>query len=109
MMTIDANKLGLSERNMIELAHCFDQVPTIDHVVVFGSRAKGNFSTRSDLDLCLFGDQISTKDLSRLYHLIDDSYIPYQTDVVAYNRLDHADLKAHIDRVGKVIWQRKQS
>lgn len=108
-MTIDPTEFGLSERNLNELAQCFDQVSALDHVVVFGSRAKGNFSTRSDIDLCLFGDQLSTKDLNRVYHLIDDSYIPYQTDLVVYHRLDHPELKDHIDHVGKVIWQRKQT
>lgn len=44
--------------------------------------------------------------LSRLHSLLEDEGpLPYLFDVVDYTHLEHEDLKSHIDRVGKAIYE----
>jgi hypothetical protein len=38
---------------------------------------------------------------------IDESYIPYLFDISIYEQLNSESLKDHINRVGKIFYQRK--
>lgn len=79
----------------------------IDKVVIFGSRAKGNYKTGSDVDLAVYGDRVTFDVVARLHSMLEDeSPMPYFFDVINVNHLDNHDLKLHIERVGKVIFQR---
>lgn len=51
-------------------------------VFLFGSRAKGNARSRSDIDIALLSDQPLPLLISQLKEKIEESTIPYQVDVV---------------------------
>ena len=100
-------KYGLSERTLATLDSIFRKYPGIKQVVLYGSRAKGKYRIGSDIDLSLkTGDEFSFahKDLLRIAGDFDDSDMPYFVDVSIYDRLSNPKLKAHIDRVGKVLY-----
>jgi predicted nucleotidyltransferase len=79
----------------------------IERVVLYGSRAKGNFREGSDIDLSLFTDSTFTRDdLTNLANDFDDSDMPYLVDCHTYHSLKNEKLKNHIDRVGKVLYAR---
>jgi len=40
---------------------------------------------------------------------LDDLLLPYEIDLSLYDQLGHAELVAHIDRVGRVIYQKMQT
>lgn len=42
-MANTVNPLGLSPTVINDLCHCFQRYPSIELVLIFGSRAKGNF------------------------------------------------------------------
>lgn len=97
-------KYGLPERTLNTLNLIFKKYPGIKEAVLYGSRAKGNYRSGSDIDLSLKTDNaFSRTDLLRIANDFDDSDIPYFVDVSIYDKLSNPDLKAHIDRVGKVI------
>ena len=96
---------GLSDKTLATLSSIFRKYPGIKQTVIYGSRAKGNYRTGSDIDLTLITDETFThNDLLHIAGDFDDSNIPYLVDVSIYNKLSNADLKAHIDRVGKVLY-----
>ena len=96
---------GLSDRTFNTLRSIFQKYPGIKQVVLYGSRAKGKFRTGSDIDLSLKTDNTFTRsDLLHIAGDFDDSDIPYFVDVSIYDKLSNPDLKAHIDRVGKVLY-----
>ena len=83
----------------------FKKYPGIEQVVLYGSRAKGKYRTGSDIDLSLMTDNTFTRtDLLRIAGDFDDSDMPYFVDVSIYRKLSNPDLKAHIDRVGKILY-----
>jgi len=96
---------GLSDKTLNTLNFIFNKYPGIEQAVLYGSRAKGNFRTGSDIDLSLKTKvDFSFTDLLRIMNDFDDSNMPYFVDVSIYDQLSNLDLKAHIDRVGKVLY-----
>lgn len=102
--------LGLRQSDIDYIVEVIGKFSEINKAVVFGSRAKGNFKPGSDIDIAIFGDKITFNTLSVLHsELEDQGPLPYLFDVVDYTHLDHKELKEHIDRAGKVIFERQQS
>lgn len=97
-------RFGLSETTIVKLQAIFSHHPQIDRVILYGSRAKGNFKTGSDIDLCLLGTQLNLDLLSKILEEIEELLLPYTVDLSLYSELDNQDLKSHIDRVGQVFY-----
>jgi predicted nucleotidyltransferase len=98
-------KYGLSDRTLSSLNSIIHKYPGIKQVVLYGSRAKMNFRRGSDIDLSLKTDSAFThSDLLHVAGDFDDSDIPYFVDVSVYSMISNPDLKAHIDRVGKILY-----
>jgi len=98
-------KYGLPDITLNTLDSIFHKYSGIREAVLYGSRAKGKYRRGSDIDLSLkTGDNFTFTDLLRISGDFDDSNIPYFVDVSIYDQLSNLDLKAHIDRVGKVLY-----
>jgi len=96
---------GLSDNTLSILDSIFSKYPGIKQAVLYGSRAKGKYRNGSDIDLSLkTGENFTFNDLLHISGDFDDSDIPYFVDVSIYDKLSNPDLKAHIDRVGKVLY-----
>ncbi|MBD2230621.1 nucleotidyltransferase domain-containing protein [Phormidium tenue] len=101
-----ANAYGLTESDMAQIVAACCQFEEIAAVVLFGSRAKGNYKPGSDVDLAVKGDRITRRTLAQLADLLNEELpLPYFFDVVHYNSLDQP-LVDHIDRVGVVLYDR---
>lgn len=101
-----AAALGLSQATLDKLNSVFKQHRAIDSVLIYGSRAKGNYRPGSDIDLTIQGGMIEFAELMQIEDQIDDLLLPYTVDLSCYNQLANADLIAHIDRVGVVIYNK---
>lgn len=96
---------GLSDRTINTLNSIFYKYSGIIQVVLYGSRAKGNYRNGSDIDLSLKTSPAFTRtDLLHIAGDFDDSDMPYFVDVCIYEKISNPDLKAHIDRIGKVLY-----
>ena len=99
-------KYGLPERTLSTLDSIFRKYTGIRQAILYGSRAKGKYRRGSDIDLSLkIGENFTRSDLLHITGDFDDSDMPYFVDVSIYEALSNPDLKAHIDRVGKIIYQ----
>ena len=97
---------GLNEKECAVLQTLFAANARIAEVVLYGSRAKGNYKPFSDVDIVLIGDDLSRIDVNRLYAAIDDSSLPYKFDISLLTSLKNEELIAHIERVGITIYKR---
>ena len=96
---------GISDRTAKTLNSIFQKYSGVRKVILYGSRAKGKFRSGSDIDISLKTDASFTRtDLLRIGNDFDDSDMPYFVDVSIYDKLSNPELKAHIDRVGKVLY-----
>ncbi len=99
---------GLSDKVIEDICSVFERHANIEKVVIFGSRAKGNYSSGSDIDLAVKGDGISFSQLMDINVGIEDLGLLYKVDVVSYNKVVGTPIAAHIDRVGKVFYEKKE-
>ena len=73
----------------------------ITDIIIFGSRAKGNFKKGSDIDIALKGENISFDLVTRLKTKFNQKMmIPYHVDLVHYESISNNNLIDHIDRAG---------
>ena len=105
------NKFGLPERTVNELLEYFKSKPEVEKVMVYGSRAKGNFKNGSDIDFAVWLDEKSVKMGKTAYDLrieaeLDDLDTPYMFDVTDYNNLTHTGMKQSIDRDGVLFYEK---
>lgn len=99
-----AGLFGLSSTTLDKLKGVFAQHAAIQQVLIYGSRAKGNYRPGSDIDLTIKGDELSFNEFMQLENQIDDLLLPYKVDLSQYRQLDNPELVAHIDRVGIEVY-----
>lgn len=100
---------GLSDATLATVQAILASCPAVETAIVYGSRAKGNFSMGSDIDLTLVGAALSQDMLSHLVGQFEESNLPYQVDLSILRDIDNPSLRVHIERVGKVLYQRTET
>lgn len=99
---------GLSNDILAMLKMTFKKYAGIEQVKLYGSRAKGTFKERSDIDLVAYGKALDRFVVSQVLLDLDDSDIPYMIDFQDFNELKNSQLIEHIERVGQVIYSREK-
>lgn len=102
-------KFGLKEEVIASIQKCMSDHPCILKALIYGSRAKGNFRNSSDIDLTLFGEGLTTSEVARLSMEIDDLLLPYKIDISIFDKIDNPELRAHIERVGVIFYEKDSS
>ena len=98
---------GLKKRDIDNILKAVRQSPEIEQAVIFGSRAKGNSKSGSDVDLAVKGKNITSRTISNLRTLLEEELpLPYFFDVLHYEKVNNKELTEHIDRVGKIIYEK---
>ncbi len=98
---------GLAEDEIKQISEIFVLFPELFKVIIYGSRAKGNYKPYSDIDLTLVGNNLSQKDLLNLVLQLDDLLLPYEFDVSLKEQISNPELLEHINRVGKVFYEKR--
>lgn len=98
-------KFGLRDFDLKYIIEAISKFSEIEKAVIFGSRAKGNYKSGSDIDIAIYGEHINFNVLSILHaNLEEESPMPYLFDIVDYTHSENEDIKEHIDRVGVIIY-----
>lgn len=97
---------GLHDTTLNKLTALFNGYPTIEKVILYGSRAKGTFKNGSDIDLTILGDGLDLELLNKISNEIDDLLLPYTVDISLFSHITNLDLIDHIQRIGVVFYQR---
>jgi predicted nucleotidyltransferase len=96
---------GLKQEHIDLINECFAQYQGIEQIIIYGSRAKGNYKNGSDIDLTIMGD-LDYSGLMKLENQLDDLLLPYKIDLSLYHNISNPDLTDHIQRVGKVFYEK---
>lgn len=97
---IPIEKCGLTKDIQIKLISIFNKCPKIEKVILYGSRAKGNFKPGSDIDITIVAPQLNLSNLFKIENEIDELYLPYKIDLSLFHNIDNQDLIDHISRFG---------
>lgn len=98
---------GIPERTIKELLNYFKSKPEIEKVVLYGSRAKGNFHNGSDIDFAIWTDEHDK--ISSISDDLDNLPTPYKFDVTDYKILSHQGMKNNIDNDGILFYKKMDS
>ena len=101
------SKTGLTPEQLALLQQVFKKHPEVETVKLYGSRAKGSFHDRSDIDLVVLGAGIDRFLVADLLMDLADADLPYAVDLQNYGDIKNRALIEHIDRVGLVIFERE--
>jgi predicted nucleotidyltransferase len=97
---------GLKEEIINGIKQVFSHYKQVDEVIIYGSRAKGDFKRGSDIDLTLKGENINLSILNKIDIELDDLLLPYTFDLSIFSHIDNPDLVDHIHRVGKIFYSK---
>ena len=98
---------GLKKETIEKIIDIFKRHDEIEAVLLYGSRAKGNFKPGSDIDLTLIGKGLKLTLLNKVSFELDDLLLPYSFDLSLYHHIKQPDLIDHIQRVGKVFYSKE--
>jgi predicted nucleotidyltransferase len=96
---------GLPDKTINLINEIFAKYSDVEKVLIYGSRARGDYKNGSDIDLTMFGD-ISVDVKFRISGLIYDLPIPYMCDVSIFDNIKNENLIEHIKRVGQVFYEK---
>lgn len=102
-------KFGLSSETIEKMNNVFSEFDSIEKVIIYGSRVKGNFRPGSDIDLTIEGKDLSLSGMSEINLKLDDLLLPYLIDLSIKNKITKKELLEHIDRVGKLFYSSNPS
>jgi len=103
--TTEKYKFGLKEID--EILELFKKVPAIKKVIIYGSRAYENYKNGSDIDIALFGENLTlSNSVYPLMEEIENSYLPYMFDILIFDKISNEKLKKEILRKGKVLYEK---
>jgi len=98
---------GILLFSWMRLLETLREVPQIQQAVLFGSRALGRARRGSDIDLVLMGPEVTSQVAFDVAGRLNEREpLPYHFDVLSWNQVDSPDLRDHVERAGKVIFQR---
>lgn len=97
---------GLTANNIYRIQQIFHLFLEVETVILFGSRAQGQFHPGSDIDLALKGACIRLETLLRISRMLDDLMLPIPFDLVLYDHIYDPNLLRQIDEDGVCIYQK---
>ena len=81
----------------------FQLHPEVESATLFGSRAKGTHSARSDVDLVVTGN-VEPLRAEAIASELDELPLPYRFEVQPLAHVQYRPLLEHIQRVGILIY-----
>ena len=96
---------GLSIQTISRLSEIFARHEKVSSVVLYGSRAKGNWRNESDIDLTIHAEGLEWSEFQQIEREIDDLLLPWKIDLSLYDHIESQGLREHIERAGKVFYQ----
>lgn len=98
------DKYGLTKGDIHSICKVLRNYPSVDEAILFGSRAMGNYTSVSDIDLSLLGENITLSELFAIENDIDDLILSNIVDLNIYRRIKNQELLDHLRRVGTVFY-----
>ena len=101
-MKVDSHT-GLSERVTDLLRAELRRFPEVRAAYLYGSRARGDHSPQSDIDIAIDAPGMTQQNFAQLWSAIDALPIAFPLDCVWLQALPESRLKAQIERDGRVF------
>ena len=94
---------GLKPAHRQAIIDALSANPKVERIVLFGSRATGTFTLTSDVDLALFGEDLTLSDQAALAEAVAELTVPQQVDLLVFHHIANQALREEIRKHG-VEW-----
>lgn len=99
-------KFDLNDNIVKKICRVFARYPQLESVIIYGSRALGNFKNGSDIDLTIKGCSLNIDTLTKIANDLDELLTPYKFDLSSFSDIDNLDLKENIKKVGMTFYSK---
>ena len=97
---------GLQDRHRTAIVRVLAANGNVERAVLFGSRSTRTFAVTSDIDLALFGEQLTATDQARLTAEMEALPMAQRVDLLLYATVTDDALRQHIREDG-IEWYRR--
>ncbi len=98
---------GLSAQTLQKIRDVFGRYPQVEEVVLYCSRARGDYKNGSDIDLTLRGgNELAHTLLSRIANDLDDQLLPYTIDLSIFENIRNPEMVEQFERVGVALYKK---
>lgn len=101
-MKVDS-RTGLSERVTDLLRAELHRFPEVRAAYLYGSRARGDYSPQSDIDIAIDAPDMTPQSFAQLWSVIDALPIAYPLDCIWLQAFPESPLKVQVERDGVVL------
>lgn len=108
-MTKSGTHHGLPESVIDKILGILAGYPAIEQVILYGSRAKGNYRPASDIDLCLQAPTLLFSQQLEIENRLDDLLLPWKIDLTLRHNIENPALQEHIERVGVSLMKKNKN
>ncbi|RYG74180.1 nucleotidyltransferase domain-containing protein [Lentibacillus lipolyticus] len=108
-MTDKQKKTNIPERFLNELVLYCSSKPEISKVILFGSRARGDFRPNSDIDLAVGTENMAHSDQNLIEDRIQEMPTHLKLDIVFTDRLRKKRLITNINREGVIVYDKRKA
>jgi predicted nucleotidyltransferase len=98
-------KYGLKPETIDAINGIFGNYAQVKKVILYGSRAKGNYHNGSDIDLTMIGNELDVKTQYRIENDLDYLMLPYKIDLSLKAHIESQELLDYIARVGLTFYK----
>jgi len=110
MMNKDNKDTGLKKEVLQSIIDTIINVAPVDKIVIYGSRATGHFKKTSDIDLAVFGKDVTDSNIAHMmFNLEDDVMTPLKFDLVLFHTIHRESFKEDILNEGAVIYESEKN
>ncbi len=103
----NSERFGLKAQHIDAIQQVLSSFSAIDTVLIYGSRAKGNYKPGSDIDLTIkTSGKAEDNLLFNVINALDDLDLAYSIDVSIFDSIKNENLVEHIQRVGVEFYKR---
>lgn len=101
---------GLPDSTIWKIRAVLDRYPQVEQAILYGSRAKGDYKSGSDIDLTLIGSaDLTPNALYKILDDLDDLLLPYTVDLSIFNTISDGEMVDYIQRTGVTFYKRSKS
>lgn len=97
---------GLTDAEWASIVQTISGHDTVERIVLFGSRAMGTHRPGSDVDLAVFGKNLTFEEFLKIKSALDDLELLTPVDLVHFEKITNPDFVDHIERVGVEVFIR---
>lgn len=98
-------QFGIKESIIEDIVNIIKKHKEVTKAVIFGSRARGDYKKASDIDIALFGEELTNTVNAKIFYEIEDLYMPYKVDLINFNALNEENkIRENILKEGVEIY-----